>query len=281
MFIEIFDVEHGACALVTTSNGGRVLIDAGHNSTTGWRPGTHLLGRGIRYLDRLYVTNFDEDHASGYPNLVDCVTIGALFKNPTVPPTALRYIKREDGIGKGIDRLAWSMENTFVGGPAPELDFGDTVFTAYNNSFAALPVEGYFTDENNLSLVVFVRCGPHKFIFPGDMERPGWRQLLRNQAFRSELATVSVFVASHHGRESGYCEEVMNLCPSIELVLISDQKTGFQSQETLDDYRKHVRGINYNGTWRRVLTTRRDGYMYFNMPADSLGKVVVSNALAA
>lgn len=78
MILEIFDVEHGACALITTSNGKRIMIDCGHNATTGWRPGTMLRSRTVSYLDRLYITNYDEDHVSGFPNLADNVYVGAL-----------------------------------------------------------------------------------------------------------------------------------------------------------------------------------------------------------
>ena len=69
MFLEIFDVEHGACALITTSNGKRVVIDCGHNATTGWNPTTELIARGIWSLDQLIISNYDEDHVSGFPNL--------------------------------------------------------------------------------------------------------------------------------------------------------------------------------------------------------------------
>jgi|GEM_PF-715376 hypothetical protein len=69
--------------------------------------------------------------------------------------------------------------------------------------------------RNNLSLVTFVKCGHHKIIFPGDMETEGWRRLLQNPEFVHELNGVNLFVASHHGRENGYCEEVLDLCPNI------------------------------------------------------------------
>jgi len=42
MRAQIFDVEHGACNLITADTGARVLIDCGHNSTTGWRPSVYL-----------------------------------------------------------------------------------------------------------------------------------------------------------------------------------------------------------------------------------------------
>lgn len=36
--------------------------------------------------------------------------------------------------------------------------------------------------------------------------------MLKNADFRQRLAEVNVFVASHHGRENGYCEEVFQYC---------------------------------------------------------------------
>jgi hypothetical protein len=47
MHLQIFDVEHGACALLTCDNGARLMIDCGHNSTTGWYPGDYLASLGI------------------------------------------------------------------------------------------------------------------------------------------------------------------------------------------------------------------------------------------
>lgn len=49
MQLQIFDVEHGACALLTADNGTRLMIDCGHNATTGWRPGSYLLFGGCFY----------------------------------------------------------------------------------------------------------------------------------------------------------------------------------------------------------------------------------------
>jgi hypothetical protein len=56
MDLRIFNVEHGACALLTTDAGHRLVIDCGHNATTGWYPGEYLAGQGIGGLDALCVS---------------------------------------------------------------------------------------------------------------------------------------------------------------------------------------------------------------------------------
>src|SRR4051812_13376343 len=105
MFLEIFDVEHGACALITTSNGKRVMIDCGHNASTGWRPSFMLLGRGINTLDQLIVSNYDEDHVSDFPNVSALINIKVLARNQAVSASRIRQLKSEDGMDKGIETL--------------------------------------------------------------------------------------------------------------------------------------------------------------------------------
>ena len=122
MILEIFDVEHGACALVTTSNGRRIMIDCGHNATTNWRPGTFLAGARIPRLDQLLITNYDEDHVSGYPDLLGKIAIDVLVRNPSVLPGTIRFLKTEDGMGNGIDLLVRSIEGVFTGGAPPPIE---------------------------------------------------------------------------------------------------------------------------------------------------------------
>jgi beta-lactamase superfamily II metal-dependent hydrolase len=270
MILEIFDVEHGACALITTSNGKRILIDCGDNSTTGWEPGSVLRRRGITAIERLIVTNYDEDHVSGYRNLLNNVDIGSLQRNGRVNAATIRYLKSEDGMGAGIQTLTHTIDNYFTG-PAQPDDFGDTTIHTFSNPYGTPPFG--FDDENNLSLVVFLTCGEHRIIFPGDMEKAGWRRLLLDRAFVDLLSGVNIFVASHHGRENGYCEELMNLCPNLRVVIISDKKKGFQSQETTNRYRQHANGFDYHGTQRHVLTTRSDGTMTFIIPTAGYANV--------
>ena len=84
MDLKIFDVEHGACALLTCDNGTRIMIDCGHNASSGWYPGTYLQQQGISQIEMLTVSNYDEDHVSGIENLFWKINVSSLTRNPTV-----------------------------------------------------------------------------------------------------------------------------------------------------------------------------------------------------
>ena len=199
MKVEIFDVEHGGCALVTADSGARMSIDCGFNSSTGWRPSLHLPRIGIGAVEMFVVTNYDYDHVNDLPNLrrgyggQPTVWLKSLLRNTTVSAQALFEMKRDSGLGRGIQGLV-SMINEYTGGSL-RVDWGPLSYRIFYNSY---PYD--FTDTNNLSLVIFLHCHDLHMVFPGDLEKAGWENLLVNAEFVEELKTVNVFVASHHGR---------------------------------------------------------------------------------
>jgi beta-lactamase superfamily II metal-dependent hydrolase len=258
--LEIFDVQHGQCSLVTSTTGERMLIDCGHNSETGWRPSTHLKRLGIGWLDQLTITNYDEDHASDLPGLRDAVGIGILARNPSVSGADIRQLKTHGGIGNGIAMLA----DMTSGYDVPVSN--SPVFDGMTEQHFWNVYPSDFTDENNLSLVTILRWPRMSICFGGDMETAGWKRLLDRSDFRAAMQNVTIFVASHHGRENGYCRELFEwtgLNP--ELIVISDSGIQHATQQTVAAYRQHARGVHFDEGERRVLTTRRDGKIRFNM----------------
>jgi beta-lactamase superfamily II metal-dependent hydrolase len=262
--LEIFDVQHGQCSLLSSDAGAHMLIDCGHTGGTGWRPSVMLRYRGIGHLDELLITNCDEDHASDLPNVRQAVSIGSLSHNPTVSGYDLYHLKAQGGIGAGIAALA-DMTTEFG---HPIVSWPDYDGMTYRHFWNRYPDD--FDDENNLSLVTVMRWpGAHglpgfSILYGGDMEKPGWLRLLQRDDFFHEVRDVSVFVASHHGRLNGFCGELFEwtgLRPDI--FVISDSGIQHATQDTIALYRKYARGIAHNGQERRVITTRRDGWIRF------------------
>lgn len=253
MLIEIFDVELGQCAAIHCPNGQKVLIDAGHNASRPWWPSLHFQGQNI---ERLIISNFDEDHMSDFVDLKEWASIRTIYWNASINSSALSNMKTPSGMGKGINAIFhWIKGVEAYGTYVQPADLGGVIVHHYCNPYGA------FTDTNNLSLVSFVSYGSFKIIFPGDLETAGWKELLKIPAFRSELASLNVFVASHHGRENGCCEEVFNYCNPLA-VIISDSYKQHGTQETSNWYANRVTGCKTIGqTERRVLTTRNDGHI--------------------
>jgi beta-lactamase superfamily II metal-dependent hydrolase len=271
MALRIWDVEHGACAMLHhTLNGiaGRLaMIDSG--DTRDWTPAGFIrdnLGR--TQLDYLFITNADQDHMSGLQGLWDAgINVQVMHHNPTFGPAAFEAAKRESGpLTRDAQRYLQNLR-TFT---AP-------IEHPFNTSMGGITMAmfwnpwPYFMTTNDLSLVVFIRYGPFGILFPGDLEGAGWRNCLQEQVFRDMLRDVDILVASHHGRESGYCEEVFEYCHP-QAVVMSDKAIVHDTQGMTQTYRNHV--IRYHpdgvlvrssGNRRHVLTTRTDGWIQFEV----------------
>jgi beta-lactamase superfamily II metal-dependent hydrolase len=236
LVIRIFNVEHGACAMLGLPDGGLVMVDCGHNSTSGWRPSEYIRYTLRRsHLDHLFIQNFDNDHVSDLPGLLQHgITVGTFYRNPSHSPADIRSMKT-DGTTLGLDRAIEMCEQYSQAVPANEPNFGllnpEPVVT-YVPFWNRWP---WFKESNDLSLVLFFKYAGFKILFPGDLLKAGWRSLLQLPAFVNELYDTDVLVASHHGRDNGFCDEVFQYCKP-QLVVISDKEIMHESQETTQKY---------------------------------------------
>jgi beta-lactamase superfamily II metal-dependent hydrolase len=221
-----------------------------------------LRSQGIYTLDLLIISNLDEDHVSGFPNLLDRgIGITNLFSNPSVQPWHIRQLKEQHGMGAGIDALVKELTRRGLLLQLPWLP-GTDLYCAWN------PYPAAFEDENNLSVVTSITIDGYRFLFTGDMECAGFNHLLRTPGPIRELVRgVDVLVAPHHGRESGLCPDLFSFygC-NPRLVVISDDYMQYDTQKTSAWYRARARWhqFKYNGDKRWVLTTRDDGTLDFS-----------------
>lgn len=272
--LELFDVNHGNCALLTmpSPNGvKRIMIDCGNSTakdTVKWSPGRYLQSLGVSHLDVLFITNYDEDHASGYVDLLEHkIALTSIFGNPTVSPENILQLKTADGMGRGIATLAASMaERKKLGHP---------------ENFPVVPGLGIswccnaypeFSDENNLSLVLGLDILGIKFLFTGDMERAGFSHLLQTyEPFKAMVREVDNLVVAHHGRSGNICTELFEQhgCNPI-VVIISDDHRQYVSQLVTNYYVGKTKGLtDFRGKGpRSVLTTRKDGVITYRFNKD-------------
>lgn len=271
MRLRVWDVEHGACAMLqhcVDRTGGRLaMIDSGCTNT--WRPSTYI-HRTLKRdrVDYLFITNADQDHMSDLQGLWDTgISVGTLHRNFSYTGDQIRTIKQQGGrLTRDAERYV-SLCNEYVHLVTEPFDshMGGITTNLFHNNYP------YFTNTNDLSLVVFIKYAGFKALFPGDIEKAGWLALLQRLDFREELKHTDILVASHHGRESGFCADVFNYCtPSA--VIISDKPIEHETQQMVPDYRAVVNSngvpVRTTGKRRHVLTTRRDGWIQITAGSD-------------
>jgi beta-lactamase superfamily II metal-dependent hydrolase len=213
-----------------------------------------LFNNGYKHIDTLIISNFDQDHISDIKTLKNYFTFDRLVVNPTISANNLKLIKKKNGYITEQMNILCNIIN--------ELQCVPVNYKTMNMQFNFFWIKyPYELDTNNLSIVTFIKFGSSTILYPSDIENVAWRRLLESTDFLDQLKEVNIFIASHHGRENGYCKEVFNHC-NPEMVIISDQEREFSTQNH-DLYSQHARGINFGTIFapkhRKVLTTRSDG----------------------
>ena len=259
MRFEILNVEHGFCAYALGLDGGAFLFDCGHGPAT--RPSTYLPMQGITRIRSFFVTNYDEDHISDLPNVRQSLDIDSLTRNASITSAQIRSLKPKP-ISTAMNELLRMIDSFKIGVSPEQLAVPGLSISIFHNHYPS------FTDTNNVSKLTFLDVGSMSFVLGGDLERPGWLQLLQNPYVRSFLNRVDVFVASHHGRESGYCAEVFNYCRP-KLIVISDGPIQYNTQRMASTYSQHASGelfTTFSGQYlRKVVTTRKDGNIFWDL----------------
>jgi beta-lactamase superfamily II metal-dependent hydrolase len=273
LIITLFDVEQGNSTLVQTPNGRHILLDCGTNATTGFTPSKHLknvvgVTAGIKNLDQVILTHADEDHIADIEG-ISGLNPTIVARNRSVSPDYIRSEKMRTGgsVEPTVER--YIDLDTRYSQPIAVQDWGGVTIDHFWN----VPSQD-ITELNDLSLVTFITYGDFKIIFPGDLSAKGWQELLyrngRSAEFIKHLQGTTVFVASHHGREDGYCEEIFSFAKPM-LIIFSDKSVEHDTQDTMGLYKKHVNGsakfMDRSGQTadRYILTTRDDGAITFKI----------------
>jgi len=195
--VTFFDVGEGDSALIQAPGGCALLIDGGGrsgnhagNSDVGERvilPG--MMVRGVTKLNGIIVTHGDEDHVNGLDRVVDQVPVemvlDPLLPHAAAPYERLRALEEERGIPVVKARLG------------QRFNFGNGIKAMVLHP-GLVPIWGGAADANDNSVVLRLVYDKVSFLFTGDIEEPGERQLLaRNFMLRSTVLKVP-----HHGAET-------------------------------------------------------------------------------
>ncbi|MDR2067919.1 MAG: hypothetical protein LBP41_02950 [Holosporaceae bacterium] len=275
----IFNVGSGQCIFVYPSDnaGCCALIDCGCSSDVlnfiiGYLP-PDSSNPSQKNLGNLTLTNYDEDHFSGICDLYEKVTISTVCFSKNLSSEEIR--KTKDRETEALKCLLKIKEKELYTGNVDCPPYRKYAYSLNKDELNLFPLSHQRKiSTNNLSQMVFIEYNGFVTCIPGDLESEGWEKILKKKEVQECLRKTKLFIASHHGRESGYSPKIFGYCRP-ECVVISDDSIRYATQENMSSiYSNHVigTGILFSGESRKVLTTRKDGHLLIEIGSNGMAK---------
>jgi hypothetical protein len=217
-------------------------------------------------LCNLTMTNYDQDHFSGLPYLRSKVKFITANFMRNLTSDDIRNIKNV--VTKAADEVINVIDTYTSDVTNYKPPFTKQCFSLKKEDF---PNEEL--DTNKLSQLVFITYKTVRVCIPGDLTTTAWEKHLENESIQMLLKGTKIFIASHHGREDGFNENVFKYCKP-EVIILSDKDIIHNTQEGQTQiYANQVigNGIVLNGNTsnlRKTLTTRSDGHLLIRIEDD-------------
>lgn len=272
--IIVHDVGHGQAIHAFTPNGGTVVIDLGcsaDHSPLEW------LSEYTKCIDSLVITHPHGDHIDELLLIKSLnLKVRQLWRPNWLNEDIVRkqnqasYTKKLDEYFSMSSRYNSAINtDNLVGNPKVSGGVSIKKFSSKNCGVSSI--------NNHSGVVVFEYCGV-TVVVPGDNEPPSWRELMKQPDFAKIMKNANVFMASHHGRESGYSADIFAEKPN--LCIVSDGR--MQDTDATQRYSYHARGWDIlsrsskSSKKRNCLTTRTDGHLEIKIGKNSNGKGYLS-----
>jgi beta-lactamase superfamily II metal-dependent hydrolase len=270
--IKVWDINHGSATWVKFPNGRNMVVDLGADGgEIGFSPLRTMKNiHNVQKVDDAVITHGHADH------LKDIFQLHQLFYPQTVwTPRHLTDDEIRAGNRAGDMRLVdqyLSVRRAYTLPLAPNQDTTNTANTglAYCQFFTSV---GCSRNElNNHSLVLVISYCGMKIVIPGDNEAPSWNELMRNLVFSMAVQNTTILIAPHHGREAGFCAELLDLMKP-QLVVVSDGDAC--DTNATSRYSAKAAGckvVNGLGTVdrRKCITTRTDDHVTLKLGMDGV-----------
>lgn len=278
--IIVHDVGHGQAVHAFTPNGQVVVVDLG--SSSAFSPLEWLRSQ-TSTIDSLVVTHPHGDHIDEILGLdYHSFRVRQLWRPKWLADAEVRGANQSAYNAQVNEYL--EMSEKYCHAIAPEEQVGNPAVSG-GVSISKYASSGCSRSNinNHSGVVVFEYLGL-KVVIPGDNEHPSWQELLYNSEFVRTAGAPDIFMASHHGRQSGYYGRLFDSSQGIgkpRLCVVSDGRV--QDTDAVDRYSYHARGwrvysrSDSTSTQRRCVTTRADGWIDIRIGRSTTdGKAVLS-----
>ena len=268
--VKFYDVEHGSCTHVITPNNKHILYDIGTKSYKSICK--HLKEQYFQFEGRpdyLVVTHPHIDHIADLQNLYTYgITPRVLSRSTEAFP--LNHVPSDGQTQIALKNKANEMNNNYTSPITWDVDPSNPDFNGGVKMARFTPsVDGEEkNDINNFSIIEVLEYGGFKIVITGDNPYTKLIEMLKQRNFIIAIADADVLLAPHHGRDSDFCKEFVEIV-NPRLTVFSDKPIVHDTQaHASQKYYNFTRGTTWNGSPRRVFTTRNDGTITFVFDSD-------------
>jgi beta-lactamase superfamily II metal-dependent hydrolase len=289
--IKIWDVKHGSSAIIKTPNNKMIAYDLGVGSNSNnddtFSPISYLKSKIPNFfLDLIIISHPDRDHIYDILN-VEISSDFRCWERPKSVDTdvKLSYEAASSDFDKEIFKKYLDICNRYNKTTPWEAETYNPKVNGNVEIYAYFPILDIEDNrKNNHSIVIVIKYQGFTLLLSGDNEKASWKWLIANNPeyhgmhFLQAIKDTQVLLAPHHGRESGFSDELLSLLEkNLRIVLISDGPKG--STSVTEKYSLKTKGMiikkNSKLEQRKVVTTRNDGRIKLVIENNSL---VISTA---
>ncbi len=215
-----FDVGNADCFLIKTPKNEYIMIDTAKSGYNGGKSQAEMLilkymkDRGIKNIDTIIVTHFDNDHCGGAVDMMRGVKVKHLYVND---------LEHNSFAAKDIYKTA--KENNV------EIVLAQNNQTVHNKSGLKLTnfVLADGKDDNDNSILTLLTYNDFSMLFTGDAGVNGIKELITNIP-----RDITVLKVPHHGANGGMDKDLAKyLNPEYSVISVGENKFGHPSLYTL------------------------------------------------
>ncbi len=226
MTVHYLDVGKCSCALVCSSDGRFMLIDAGSNDEEhSQKIVSYLEGQGVRTLDYLLLTHPHKDHIRAVPQILDYFTVKTVLMG--------NFSRGQVGtktFGRLLDALEAKKPVRIRPQPGETYALGNVSFTVLAHDDSP---ETAREEMNDCSIALMLTDGFHRFLFYGDGEEGLEERMVESGADLS----CDVLTVAHHGGKSSTKKKLLEAAqPDIAVISCGIDEDGIRqvpSKKTL------------------------------------------------
>ena len=220
-----FDVQNADAFLVKTPNNKYFMIDTGKAPYNGGKSQAdviilkYLKDRGIKKLEGLIVTHYDNDHSGGAVDLMNNLKIKKVYLNSEPEKGNTSKLIKETLLRNNIDYQITPNANVIY-------DFKDVKLTLYKPDGKT---------DNESSVISMLSYGDFSMLFMGD----GGVEAYQNISSYLNNKDIDVLKVGHHGARGVVNDKMISeILPEVSLISTGRNTFGHPNQATLDMLRK-------------------------------------------